>query len=260
MTTGYDGHPDLRLCIDRVVPPDYHPARATLERATTEALPLLDNGATPIMARLALSQLKMWENGRELRCRFLDGDTKQKRKVEAKAHLWERFANVTFAFVTSTDEDIRISFTADSGSWSALGTDCLVTSYFPRYQPTMNFGWLSDDTPDQEYERVVVHEFGHALGAIHEHQSPAAKLKWNKAEVYRVFSGPPNHWSKADIDSNILEHYSQTHMNFTNFDPDSIMLYAFPANLFSDHHATAENTHLSAGDEHFIAHLYPRQA
>lgn len=33
----------------------------------------------------------------------------------------------------------------------------------------MHFGWLRDDTDDVEWRRVVVHEFGHALGAIHEH-------------------------------------------------------------------------------------------
>src|SRR5207247_2435541 len=99
-----------------------------------------------------------------------------------------------------------------------------------------------------------------ALGAIHEHQSPASKLKWNKAEVYRVFSGPPNNWDKASIDSNILEHCSKDHMNYTKFDPHSIMLYYFPASLFTDGHGTPENTHLSAQDKVFIANRYPKSA
>ncbi len=30
----------------------------------------------------------------------------------------------------------------------------------------MNFGWLEDDTDDEEYRRVVLHEFGHALVAF----------------------------------------------------------------------------------------------
>jgi len=43
---------------------------------------------------------------------------------------------------------------------------------FHHHEPTMNYGWLKDDTDDVEYRRVVIHEFGHALGAIHEHQNP----------------------------------------------------------------------------------------
>ena len=38
----------------------------------------------------------------------------------------------------------------------------------------MNYGWLEPDTSTREYQRVVRHEFGHALGMIHEHQNPAA--------------------------------------------------------------------------------------
>ena len=250
---------DLRLCIDRVIPDEYQPARATFQRNAMRALPTIDASSPARRVRLAVATPKMWDNGVELKCRFLDGGTKQKKRVEAKAHLWEKFANVTFKFVRSQDAPIRISFVADSGSWSALGTDALVDRYFPKFQPTMNFGWLRDDTDDQEYERVVVHEFGHALGAIHEHQTPAAGLKWNKAAVYKSFSGPPNYWDKATIDSNILEHYSRTHMNFTKFDPNSIMLYAFPGSLFTDGKGTHENTHLSASDKSFIAHLYPKK-
>ena len=122
----------------------------------------------------------------------------------------------------------------------------------------MNYGWLKANTDDQEYERVVVHEFGHALGLIHEHQSPKAKLKWNRAEVYRVFSGSPNFWNKADIDFNILQKYSAIGVSATTFDPDSIMLYMFPGNLFKDGKPTKSNTHLSAQDEAFIKQMYPK--
>jgi hypothetical protein len=47
-------------------------------------------------------------------------------------------------------------------------------------------------------------------------------------------------------------------MNFTKFDPDSIMLYAFPGHLFKNGKGTKENKHLSANDKKFIAEWYPR--
>jgi hypothetical protein len=257
---------ELRLCIDRVIPDVFNPARAQAERAAAEAVlrtrrrpPDIDASAIdrPV-TRMAIVTLKKWPDGSTLKCRFLDGDSKQRKKVEEKAHFWEEYANISFKFVRTADEQIRISFSADPGSWSAVGTDALVERYFPKHEPTMNFGWLRDDTDDTEYERVVVHEFGHALGAIHEHQQPRAKLKWNIPEVYRVFSGPPNYWSKEDIDFNILQRYSKTQTNSTSFDRNSIMLYAFPGSLFTDGKGTRENAHLSARDKTFIARMYPK--
>jgi len=248
----------IQLCIDRVIPDDYQPARSMAERATFERV-LPDVDASDVHAtRAAIVFAKKWPIGTTLKCRFLDGGPKQRRKVEEKARLWEEFANVKLRFTRRHDEHIRISFTADPGSWSAVGTDCLVERYFPRYQPTMNYGWLRDDTDDTEYERVVVHEFGHALGLIHEHQSPAAGLQWNTAEVYRVFSGPPNFWTKEQIDFNILEHYSASQTQYSKFDPRSIMLYSFPAQLFLDNKGTKSNTHLSATDKKFIGQQYPK--
>lgn len=249
----------LRLCIDRVVPDEYNPARSAAARGMAQRMASLDPNLV-FRPKMALPVAKMWENGTEVKCRFLDGSPKQRRKVEAKAHEWEQFANIALTFVTTTDEQVRISFSADAGSWSALGTDALIEAYFPRFEPTMNYGWLKDDTDDAEYGRVVRHEFGHALGCIHEHQNPKAKLKWNKAEVYRVFSGPPNYWDRASIDHNILNRYSMDHMNASAFDGDSIMLYFFPPSLFTDGRGTKQNDTISALDKSFIGQMYPKDA
>ncbi len=220
----------------------------------------LPGGPPGMPMKLALVAIKKWPNGAKVRCRFLEGDRAVRVKVERLAHLWERYANVTFQFVTTGAAQVRIAFMTGQGSWSALGTDALVEAYFPRHEPTMNYGWLDARTSDREYERVVVHEFGHALGCIHEHQNPANSLKWNVNEVYRTFSGSPNFWSKADIDHNILRRYSKTQTQFSQFDPKSIMLYDFPGSLFTDGKGTRSNTTLSDQDKSFISAMYPKRA
>jgi hypothetical protein len=75
--------------------------------------------------------------------------------------------------------------------------------------------------------------------------------------VYRTFSGPPNNWTPEQIDQNILEHYGKKDMEFTPFDIDSIMLYHFPPELFTEGPGTPNNTKLSDLDKSFIASVYP---
>src|SRR5947207_15145721 len=92
----------------------------------------------------------------------------------------------------------------------------------------MNYGWLKSTSTDAEYSSVMLHEFGHALGMIHEHQSPANGIKWNKEAVIKALSGPPNYWDLPTIQFNVFDRYSATQTQFTQFDPKSIMLYSFP--------------------------------
>ena len=70
--------------------------------------------------------------------------------------------------------------------------------------------------------------------------------------------GPPNYWSKDDIDQNILQKYSPNGISATRFDKKSIMLYQFDGSLFTDGKGTPNNTHLSKLDEQMIGQMYPQ--
>jgi len=256
----------LKICFERIIPDELdheqHARRALraqlLEAERKSRLRTLNSAEAAHVARMAVINTKKWAPGTTLNCRFLDGSAKMVKKTEAVAHRWEKHADIRFKFVRSGPAQIRISFCADQGSWSAVGRDALNQKYFPLHQPTMNFGWLRDNTPDDEYSRVVLHEFGHALGCIHEHQSPRFTRKWNVAAVMKYFQGPPNYWSPEDIKHNVLGKYSPKGVSATRFDPESIMLYAFDGALFSDRLGpTNENRTASPRDIKMIKEMYP---
>lgn len=254
----------LRLCVDRVVPLKHKITAAEIaieENKANTPIIISPHGASFSKLKMALPTGKMWENGRKLTVSFLDGSATQRKKAQKYAESWMEFANIALAFGNKAGSNIRISFVADDGSWSGVGTDNLLPDAFPVSEPTMNFGWLRDDTEEDEWRRVVTHEFGHALGAIHEHQNPAGGIKWNVPAVIQAFSGPPNNWSVEEIHSNILDKYSIDQLNATKFDVKSIMLYAFPPQFILGHSTgTPNNTKLSANDKKFIAQMYPKGA
>jgi serralysin len=254
-------HSSVHICFERILPDEVDSERA-VRRVLREHMAMTRGGdlrpeESLHVARMALIDSKKWASGETLKCRFLDGSATMRKKVEAVAHRWEDHAKIKFKFVASGAAEIRVSFFADTGSWSAVGRDALNAIYFPLHQPTMNYGWLRDDTNPTEYSRVVLHEFGHALGCIHEHQSPTFDRKWDKQAVLTYFQGPPNFWSPADIEHNVLKKYSPHGVPATRFDPDSIMLYSFDAALFADGKGpTNSNSKLSATDIRMIQRMY----
>jgi Domain of unknown function (DUF4062) len=196
----------------------------------------------------------LWKTGSVLRVRFLDGDAKQRNLAKRFMPVWSAYANLLFEFGDDPDAELRVSF-AGPGSWAMLGTGALVTSK----EANINFGWIRGDTNMIEAERSILHETGHILGFGHEHQNPAGKLPWNLPEVYRVFSGPPNHWSKATVDFSILQTWNPaTYPSPKPYDRHSIMMYPMPEGLTTGKDAYfGDNAALSEGDKRFAALLYP---
>ncbi len=249
-----------RVCIDRTPPPEelIRAAELSIQEnpANVPVVPVRPGMgvAPPTRYELAGVTGKKWQNGKRLRARFLDGTPSVQQRVEDHAKRWSDYANVTVEFGPDADAEIRISFEQE-GSWSYIGTTALAID---KTEPTMNFGWLEEDTADEEYERVVVHEFGHALFCIHEHENPDTSIPWDKDAVYRYYMGPPNYWTKEQVDQNLFARYSKDITQYSAFDPKSIMLYPIPNEFTIGDFEVGFNTTLSDVDKSFIATIYPK--
>ena len=248
---------ELQCCVDRPLPPASR-YEAALHAVAENWLNAprwhrMDNEPPLPPDRLALFTAKRWEPGRTLDVRFLDGIPEVQERVLTLAQQWTQHANLKIVRSDAEDAEIRISFQR-GGSWSYIGTDCLS---IPRDQATMNFGWLYPGVPSADYY-VVLHEFGHALGYIHEHQSPANGIPWNREAVYHYYSGPPNYWNRAEIDHNLFAKYDRNQTNYTAWDKHSIMEYPIPEQLVTDPaFAVGWNRELSPTDQAFARRSYP---
>ena len=215
-----------------------------------------DNDGTNLHA--VGDRLRFWRTGMVLRVRFLDSPELADRVMRAAA-AWTEHANLEFRVVEDGPAEIRVTFEG-SGNWSALGTDAVVPELYPADEPTMCLSELPIAISSTRVDRLARHEFGHAIGLVHEHSSPAAGILWNKPVVYAALAAPPNKWTEAMVDHNVFKTYDATTTNFTAFtafDPESIMLYSYPPEWTLDLQTFPENYELSATDTAFIATIYP---
>ena len=114
---------------------------------------------------------KKWQKGSTLNVVFLDGSQQLQRLVSETAPQWLEDTSLSFRFYASSESapsltHIRISFKLHSGS--QLGNHKDYTSRFP----TMNlFDLTSNQISDSGARRLILHEFGHALGLEHEYRN-----------------------------------------------------------------------------------------
>lgn len=190
-------------------------------------------GISTHRARLVQYTGAKWVNETVLHYYFFEnafwgaGD-EQKDIVRAAFDVW-RDVGVGLRFEEATNigaAEVRIGFQTGDGYWSGIGTTILNIGQVER---TMNFG--QDLTQDPRGVDVPVHEIGHTLGFPHEHQNPIAGIVWDEQAVVDYFTGPPNNWTMEEIEINVLRKIPRSQVEGSEWDPDSIMHYAFNAGL-----------------------------
>ncbi len=230
----------------------------------------LPQDVDPERAAFILNMNDMWINGTVIHYCFFEhtkhnspeswtGSTADKRQVRKAFQEWKNLGlGLEFVEVKRLDEaEVRIGFNQDGGSWSYLGTypiDRVSTN-----RRTMNFGWSLTTAHGKD---TALHEIGHALGAKHEHQNPFSGIQWDRPAVYDYFSGPPNNWSRSKIDHNILDSVTESEVEGSAWDGNSIMHYEFHSGLINgpapyDTAGIHPADGLSVKDKAWVKRFYP---
>lgn len=195
---------------------------------------------------------KLWPQRTPLTITFMDMSKKDQDLITKAIKQWEPHINLKLKFVPGPYADIRISGSPHiEGDWSALGTDARFEEYDA---PTMHFD-LRNKT-EEMLERIALHEFGHALGLVHEHKHPDRTLSFNTPTVYKAYKNQLG-WPNNTIREEVLKKALPKDVITSSYDPSSIMHYNFPDSLLWQQSGIPINYGLSYGDKNFISSIYP---
>ena len=221
----------------------------------------------------AFNRTKVWTPGQRLNVCFFDGgSTELRSRIARIARQWERVANLSLDFGNINNprvcgvaeaSEIRVGYSY-KGHWSLVGQDSI--NFASQSDQSMNLDYYNSAPPTEpEFSSIVLHEFGHALGLIHEHQNPEGKCEdeFNWPEIYRYLALPPNGWDSAKVDFNMRRLLNEGEIKtIGSFDRKSIMLYRFPEWMYvkgaSSPCFPGENSTISDGDRATVAAMYPK--
>jgi hypothetical protein len=194
-----------------------------------------------------------WQTGQTIKIKFLDGAISEQEIVKIYASEWIKYANLKFEFVPKNEyADIRIGFNLGApGAWSQLGMKSAYGVGNYQNEPSMRLGPIY---ANENSKQTILHEFGHALGLVHETTNPSATIKWDLPKVYKYYDDLMG-WSKENVDLFVINPRSVT--NYSEYDPFSIMHYYIPPSLTTDGVGVNEMKKLSITDMVSISEWYP---
>jgi hypothetical protein len=202
----------------------------------------------------------------------------------------------------SQNNDITLTFGTypcescgtDKINWSVYGTDAVksqssipsmnLSTLDPPFMPYFTYKGITYGIPNTQNQNrygcgtteescgsnweegsTVLHEFGHALGMIHEHQNfiNSDPFEFNTTTVYDncyKWYG----WDEATTYHNILKPYTCNNNSCpyegSDFDPESIMMYSLPSSWIKSGIRYDKNYTLSVKDQDWLQTMYPLNA
>jgi len=129
---------------------------------------------------LAAKMINLWRPEKNLKVSFdlCESDPKIAEEILFVANEWSRHCSIFFVHEKKYElADIYVSLKKGMGFYSAIGLQSKV--YISKNKPSMNLdpewglelGFSNKKEFKHKYcKSLVMHEFGHALGLIHEHQ------------------------------------------------------------------------------------------
>ena len=215
--------------------------------------------------------LRLWPANSELQLCFWDGDDELRKLFVDVIQRWLPGTSIQVDYgpapryrdcSPTSPSDIRVAFKL-GGNWSFVGTESLT---YNRTSASLNIGDAAmgslADLDRAALEGVMLHEFGHALGLQHEHQSPEAHCneEFDYPKIYQ-YAAAVWGWSKEKVDKNMKALAAGPRWLTTPYDPHSVMHYYFKDWMFKQGSAATcfvgHNQVLSATDKELIRRVYP---
>ena len=195
---------------------------------------------------------------------FLDGGPEARDHVAEVAQRWDESTALKLDFGppgsrtscgAGEPANVRVSFVG-LGYWSFVGIEA---NKIDAKQQTLNLQGMDKSSFTVEDDGVILHEFGHAIGFEHEHQSPVSvcekEFDWDY--LYKAMG-----WSKQKVDQNMRQLSPSSKLLTTTFDPSSVMLYSLEKESFKDPakatcYVPKPNNAISLLDRQAAATVYP---